>query len=171
MLIDERACGPVLVDDLGVEVRPGEAVVFEGRVYFVERTIAHLVALIGDPCPLPNGAPRSAERPPVELLALPEMLSRAEASNNDCRPPSSFPEFDEAMENILHDIYGMAGFAPHVIQEEGLASGLASGLVRSIETRAFHAIRLLRDYAEGLSQRPPPSSPKRRKPAPLPRAA
>jgi hypothetical protein len=171
MLIEERARGPVLVDEEGVEVRPGEAVVFEGRVFFVERTIAHLVALTGDPCPLPNGAPPSAQRPPVELLALPETLSRAEAANNDRRPPLSFPEFAEAMETILHDIYGMAGFAPHVIQEEGLASGLASGLVSSIETRAFHALRLLRDYAEGLSQRPPPSPPKRPKPAPTPRAA
>ena len=46
MLIEERARGPVLVDEEGVEVRPGEAVVFEGGVFFVERVEGYLVALV-----------------------------------------------------------------------------------------------------------------------------
>ncbi len=162
MLIEERARGPVLVDEVGVEVRPGEAVVFEGGVHFLGWVEGHLVALVRKP-------PMSTETALQvgDLLVLPETLSRARFANNNRRPPAGFPEFADAMESFLYDIVGMTGCPPLVAQPGGAVSNLAC----SIETRAFHALRLLLDYKNDLSQRPPPSPPKAPKPAPTPRAA
>jgi hypothetical protein len=163
MLIEERARGPVLVDEEGVEVRPGEAVVFEGGVHFLGWVEGYLVALVRKP----QSASTKTALQVGDLLVLPEMLSRARSANNDRRPPASFTEFAETMEGILYDIVGMAGCPPLVAQPGGAVSNLAC----SIETRAFHALRLLLDYKNDLSQRPPPSPPKASKPAPTPRAA
>jgi hypothetical protein len=162
MLIEDQTGGPVLVDEESVEVRPGEAVVFEGGVHFLGWVEGHLVALVRKP-------PMATERvlQVGDLLVLPETLSRARSANNDRRPPANFTEFAETMEAILYDIVGMAGFPAPVAQPGDAVSNLAC----SIETRAFHAIRFLLDYKNDLSQRPPPSPPKAPKPAPTPRAA
>ena len=49
MLIEDGTGGPVLVDEEGVEVRPGEAVIFEGGVHFLGWVEGHLVVLVRKP--------------------------------------------------------------------------------------------------------------------------
>ena len=106
MLIEERAGRRVLVDEQGVEVRPREAVVYDGEVYYLGWVAGDRVALIGDLRLLPVPPTR---RPLVDMLARPERLSRADAANPDRRPSSTFPEFARRMETIVHDIIELAG--------------------------------------------------------------
>jgi hypothetical protein len=146
-------------------VCPGEAVVFEQRVYFMGWVEGHFAALTYDPHPHLDETAPPATRPLVDLLALPEELSRARSDNSNYRLPSNFPEFADEMDNILKDIHGLAGFAPWVMQTRDLAFNV----VRTIETRTFHALRLLHDYER--SQAPTPSPPRTPKSASRPRAA
>ena len=145
MLIEERAGRRVLVDEQGVEVRPREAVVYDGEVYYLGWVAGNRVALIGDLRLLPVPPTR---RPLVDMLARPERLSRADAANPDRRPPSTFPEFARRMETIVHDIIELAGAAHDAIGTDRLVSDL----VCSIGTRIFNASDLLRDYEEGVTR-------------------
>ena len=145
MLIEERAGRRVLVDEQGVEVRPREAVVYDGEVYYLGWVAGNRVALIGDLRLLPVPPTR---RPLVDMLARPERLSRADAANTDRRPLSTFPEFARRMETIVHDIIELAGAAHDAIGSDRQVSDL----VCSIVTRIFNASDLLRDYEEGVTQ-------------------
>jgi hypothetical protein len=145
MLIEERAGRRVLVDEQGVEVRPREAVVYDGEVYYLGWVAGNRVALIGDLRLLPVPPTR---RPLVDMLARPERLSRADAASPDRRPSSTFPEFARRMETIVHDIIELAGAAHDAIGTDRLVSDL----VCSIGTRIFNASDLLRDYEEGVTR-------------------
>ena len=145
MLIEERAGRRVLVDEQGVEVRPREAVVYDGEVYYLGWVAGNRVALIGDLRLLPVPPTR---RPLVDMLARPERLSRADAANTDRRPPSTFPEFARRMETIVRDIIELAGAAHDAIGTDRLVSDL----VCSIGTRTFNASDLLREYEEGVTR-------------------
>jgi hypothetical protein len=137
MLIEERAGRRVLVDEQGVEVRPREAVVYDGEVYYLGWVAGNRVALIGDLRVLP-----------VPPTPRPERLSRADAANPDRRPSSTFPEFARRMETIVHDIIELAGAAHDAIGTDRLVSDL----VCSIGTRIFNASDLLREYEEGVTR-------------------
>jgi hypothetical protein len=145
MLIEERAGRRVLVDEQGVEVRPREAVVYDGEVYYLGWVAGNRVALIGDLRLLPVPPTR---RPLVDMLARPERLSRADAANPDRRPSSTSPEFARRMETIVHDIIELAGAAHDAIGTDRLVSDL----VCSIGTRIFNASDLLREYEEGVTR-------------------
>jgi hypothetical protein len=145
MLIKERAGRPVLVDELGVEVRPREAVAFEGEVYYLGWVDGDRAALIGDLRLLPVPPTR---RPLVDLLIRPERLSRPGAAGSDWPRPSTFPEFAHRMEVILHDIIELAGAVHDAIGSDRLVSDL----VCSIGTRTFNASDLLREYEEGVTR-------------------
>ena len=145
MLIEERAGRRVLVDEQGVEVRPREAVVYDGEVYYLGWVAGDRVALIGDLRLLPVPPTR---RPLVDMLARPERLSRADAASHRPRPPSTFPEFARRMETIVHDIIELAGAAHDAIGTDRLVSDL----VCSIGTRIFNASDLLREYEEGVTR-------------------
>ena len=155
MLIEERAGRRVLVDEQGVEVRPREAVVYDGEVYYLGwvaddrvELIGNRVALIGELRSLPDKPVPPTHRPLVDMLARPERLFRADAANTDRRPPSTFPEFARRMETIVHDIIELAGSAHDAIGTDRLVSDL----VCSIGTRTFNASDLLREYEEGVTR-------------------